>query len=382
MSLSYDQPDSTENVTQALEENPSISTPMFNAISSVLGLSNPGGEVVVGSMDSSGNLTSPSGVIPQMIVVDITNPAGQTVTVPINPALVLNKVWIFDTDANINVRFNTTERVIVMGNGDDQVIVLGDKDTTIDGSAGNDLLILSGGNDNITGGTGNDTILAGGGNDSITGGTGNDSILAGDGQDTIVAGVGLDTIVGGLGFDVLQVAGSVAQWTVSASGQVITMTSTLDSGNAVQMSGVNFISFGATIDQNGTQNSIVVTDGANDKDDAMRLYQTALDRSADQAGAQYWLDGIDAGTESFINVAASFLASNEYTTKYGTQTNAQFVEQMYQNAFDRSADQAGLDYWLNSLNSGTSRASVLASIASSSEASTEITNVVVVTGFI
>ncbi|MDO9025283.1 DUF4214 domain-containing protein [Zwartia sp.] len=364
MSLSYDQPDSTENVTQALENNPSVSTPMFNAISNILGLSNPVGEVVVGSMDSSGNLTSPSDQIPQMIVVDITNPAGQTVTVPISPALILNKVWIFDTDANINVRFNTTERVIVMGNGDDQVIVLGDRNTTIDGSAGNDLLLLSGGND------------------SITGGTGNDSILAGGGQDTIVAGVGSDTVVGGLGFDVLQVAGSVAQWTVSASGAVITMTSTQDSGNAVQMSGVNFISFGTTIDQNGTQNSIIVTDRANDKDDAMRLYQTALDRSADQAGAQYWLDNIDAGTEGFVNVANNFLLSDEYISKYGTQTNTQFVEQLYQNAFDRSADQAGLDYWLNSLNSGTSRASVLASIAASNEASTEITNVVVVTGFI
>lgn len=364
MSLNYDQPDSTESVTQNLEANPSISTPMFNSINSILGLDNPDGEVVVGSMDSSGNVTAPTGQTPQMIVVDIDTPAGQTVSVPISPALILNKVWIFDTDANINVRFNTTERVIVMGNGDDTVTVIGDRNTTIDGSAGNDLLLLTGGSD------------------SITGGTGNDSIIAGGGHDTIVGGVGADTVVGGLGFDVLQVAGSVAQWTVTSSGQVITMAGAPGSGNSVEMSGVNFISFGTPIDQNGMQSSIVVTDGANDKDDAMRLYQTALDRSADQAGAQYWLDGIDAGTENFVNVAASFLASNEYTTKYGTQTNAQFVEQMYQNAFDRSADQAGLDYWLNSLNSGTSRAQVVASIAASSEASTDITNVVVVTGFI
>lgn len=364
MSLNYDEPDSAENVQQSINENESITQSMNAAIASILNLNTSTTQVVVGSMDASGNVTAPAGETPEMIVVTIDQPSGTTVNVPISRELTLNKVWIFDTDANINVRFNTTERVIVMGNGDDTVTVIGDRDTTIDGSAGNDLLLLTGGNDSITGGTGNDSIIAGGGND------------------TIVGGVGADTVVGGLGFDVLQVAGSVADWTVAASGAEITMTGAAGSGNSVLMSGVNFISFGTSVQQNGTQNSIVVTDAANDKDDAMRLYQTALDRSADQSGAQYWLDTIDAGTNSFVNVAASFLASSEYTTKYGTQTNAQFVEQMYQNAFDRSADQAGLDYWLNSLNSGTSRAQVVASIAASSEASTEIANVVVVTGFI
>lgn len=363
MSLSYDRPDSNTEVRNSIDANPSITSGMNAAIASILDLSNPG-LVSVGSMDASGNVSAPAGPPPQMVVVSINQPSGVTVPVSIPASLVLNKVWIFDTNANIDVKFNTTERVIVMGNGNDRVEVVGDRNTTIDGSAGNDTLILSGGND------------------SITGGTGNDSISAGAGNDTIVSGVGSDTVDAGLGFDVLQVAGSIAQWTVATSGQVITMTGAPGSGNAVQMTGVNFISFGTEIETNGKQNSIVVTDAANDKDDAMRLYQTALDRSADQAGAQYWLDNMDAGIDQYANVATSFLISNEYVNKYGTQTNEQFVEQMYQNAFDRSADQAGLNYWLNELNSGVSRGSVVASIAASSEASTDITNVVVVTGFI
>jgi hypothetical protein len=148
------------------------------------------------------------------------------------------------------------------------------------------------------------------------------------------------------------------------------------------MTGVNFISFGTPVDINGNQTSIVLTTATDNKGSAMRLYQAALDRSADQSGAQYWLDEIETDTINFVNMAASFLVSDEYVDAYGTQTNTQFVEQIYQNTFDRAADQAGLNYWLNSLDSGTSRALVLASIAASEEASNSVTNVIVVTGFL
>jgi len=364
MSLQYDQPDSAESVTQSLQENPSISAASFGAISQILNLESTTAQIVVGSWDGSGNVQAPVGLTPEMVVVDINQPFGTTVPVTIPLELVQNKVWVFDTDANVQVTFNTTERVIVMGNGNDEVTVLGDRNTTLDGGNGNDTLILSGGAD------------------SVTGGNGNDSISAGAGNDTIVSGLGFDTVDGGLGFDVVQVASAVNQWTVVVDGSKVMLSGlagTPNSVNSVEMTNVEFISFGASL---GNQNSIVITTAANNKDDAMRLYEAALDRSADQGGAQYWLDGLTAGSVNYVEVAGYFLGSSEYVGKYGTQTNTQFVQQTYQNAFDRSAEEAGLGFWVAALEGGASRAEVLAAIAGSTEAETTITNVVVVNSII
>ena len=365
MSLNYNEPDTAAAVSAAIDTNPSITPQINSAISSVLGLSDPTTTVVVGSWTGTGAVTQPSGQQTQMVVVDIDQPAGTTVELTIPPQnLASTAVWIFDTDANVNVTFNTVERVIVMGNGDDEVTVLGDRNTTIDGSLGNDVLTLTGGDD------------------SITGGAGNDSVTAGAGSDTIVSGQGIDTVDGGLGFDVLELEGDITDWTVEVTDDLVVLTGAAGSGNGVDMTNVNFISFGTSIVQNGTQNSIVVTDDARHKDDAMRLYQTALDRSADQSGAEYWLDQIDAGVDTFFVTAQSFLASSEYQNKYGTQTDEQFINQMYQNAFNRNADQEGMDYWLGDLSAGASRAQVLANIAASTEAANTIINVVVVTDIV
>ncbi|UOD51414.1 DUF4214 domain-containing protein [Orrella daihaiensis] len=365
MSLNYNEPDTSAAVSENLAANPSITPTVLTSISGVLDLSNPETTVVVGSWTGTGAVTQPTGSETQMVVVDIDSPAGTDVDLVIPPEnLASTSVWVFDTDANINVTFNTTERVIVMGNGDDEVTVLGDRDTTIDGSAGNDTLILSGGDD------------------SIIGGTGNDSITAGAGADTIVSGVGIDTVDAGLGFDVMQLEGDINDWSVAVEGDVVTLTGAPGSGNGVEMTNVNFISFGTSIVDNGDQFSIVVTDDARNKDDAMRLYQTALDRSADQGGAQYWLDTIDAGLNTYFDTATYFLQSSEFQSKYGTLDNEEFVNQMYQNAFNRNAEQEGLDYWLGVLNDGAQRAEVVAYIAGSTEAANTIGNVVVVTDIV
>lgn len=365
MSMNYNQPDSASAVSESIAANESITPAVITAVNGILDLPNPETTVVVGRMTGSGAVTQPTGLETQMVVVDIDSPAGTDVDLVIPPEnLASTNVWIFDTDADINVTFNTTERVIVMGNGDDEVTVLGDRDTTIDGSAGNDTLILSGGDD------------------SIIGGTGNDSISAGAGADTIVSGVGIDTVDAGIGFDVMQLEGDINDWTVSVTGDVVALTGAPGSGNGVEMTNVNFISFGTSIVDNGDQSSIVITDDARNKDDAMRLYQTALDRSADQGGAQYWLDNIDAGLNTYFDTATYFLQSSEFQSKYGTLDNEEFVNQMYQNAFNRNAEQDGLDYWLGVLNDGAQRAEVVAYIAGSTEAANTIGNVVVVTDIV
>lgn len=374
MSMQYEEPQSVTEVNAELEANPSISQSTINAINSLI--APPGAStVVVGSYDGS-TLTAPSGAIPQMVIANISGAIGTNVTMNIPLAAGEAPVWVIDSDANVSATWglplastlsrshdDTTshgiDRVISSGNGNDELSVLDNGNTTIDGSDGNDTLILTAGAD------------------SITGNVGNDSVHAGAGDDTIVSGIGIDTVDGGLGFDVVQLAGGADNWIVTTEGLVVDISGAPGSGNGVEAVAIDFISFtGAT----GNQFSTVVTYDENQAV-AMRQYQALLDRSADQGGAEYWLNAVDNGF-SDVGVADAFINSQEYIAKYGAQTNTEFVQQLYENALNRSAEQAGLDFWVSALDRGASRGQVSVAITESPEGAEKIANVVLVNGLV
>ncbi|MEO3386301.1 DUF4214 domain-containing protein [Mesorhizobium sp. CAU 1741] len=98
-----------------------------------------------------------------------------------------------------------------------------------------------------------------------------------------------------------------------------------------------------------------------------RIYQAAFDRTPDTAGLSYWIDDMDAGT-TLLDVAAGFIASAEFQAVYGVNpTAAEFVSKLYLNVLGRDGEAAGLAYWEGQLNAGVSMAQVLASIAESDE---------------
>jgi hypothetical protein len=363
MSLNYNEPDSASQVTAALEENPSITTATLAAITTVLGNPTPDTPIVVGSWDGTGAVVAPEGQATQIVVVDIAGEDPVEVAIP--SELATNPVWVFDTDADVTVRFNTVERVIQMGNGSDDVVVAGDKDTTIDGAGGNDLIETSGGNDSITGGNGNDTINAG------------------DGNDTISGVLNFDTIDGGAGFDVLMLQGAFADWTVSLAGSAVVFNSTTATGASAgapsnaQVSNVELVQIAQEAAEL-TQFSYAILPEEGNAADAMRLYQTALGRSADIEGAQFWLDAIENGA-TVQQLATDFAGSTEFSTIWSAvSTNTELVTQIYQNAFGEAPDQAGLDFWVTALDDGLSTGDFIAQIAMTDRAATDITNVIVV----
>ncbi len=108
-----------------------------------------------------------------------------------------------------------------------------------------------------------------------------------------------------------------------------------------------------------------------------RLYYGLLDRPPDLAGLTGW--------ESFANTMNSsaplatlptivnyFLQSNEYAAANGSISNAQFINELYQNALGRVADAAGDQQWLNALNQGSSRATVAIGIIESPESTAHL----------
>lgn len=101
---------------------------------------------------------------------------------------------------------------------------------------------------------------------------------------------------------------------------------------------------------------------------AFRLYQAAFDRAPDEAGLGFWIGQVDHGASLHV-VAEGFIASQEFLSRYGDHpTNAQLVNAFYQNILHRAPDQAGADYWTHVLDVGIAdRADVLINIANSEE---------------
>ena len=68
------------------------------------------------------------------------------------------------------------------------------------------------------------------------------------------------------------------------------------------------------------------------------------------------------------DIAWSFSSSTEFSSTYGSNlTDARFLEIVYQNVLGRGYDQAGFEYWLGVLRSGTPRFGAVRWIAAAPE---------------
>ena len=100
---------------------------------------------------------------------------------------------------------------------------------------------------------------------------------------------------------------------------------------------------------------------------AYRLYQAAFDRVPDQAGLGYWIDQMDSGT-GLSQVASGFINSAEFKALYGNNpSNSEFVTLLYDNVLHRAPDAGGYSYWMEQLSSGMTRENVLIGFSESVE---------------
>lgn len=82
-----------------------------------------------------------------------------------------------------------------------------------------------------------------------------------------------------------------------------------------------------------------------------RLYDAALDRAPDDAGLAFWTNALQSGT-SLDAIADVFVASPEFQGRYGNLGAGEFVDRLYLNVLDREADAPGRAFWTNALQSG------------------------------
>lgn len=100
---------------------------------------------------------------------------------------------------------------------------------------------------------------------------------------------------------------------------------------------------------------------------AYRLYGAAFGRVPDLPGLGFQMNALDSGL-TLAQVAGNFLASPEFANTYGsTLTDEEYVTQLYANVLKRAPDGGGLQYHLEELGSGLSRAVVLTHFSESPE---------------
>ncbi len=96
-----------------------------------------------------------------------------------------------------------------------------------------------------------------------------------------------------------------------------------------------------------------------------RIYRSVLGRSSDDAGRQYWVNGIENGTYNPADVVLTILNSQEFVGR--NLNNEQYVTALYQAFLNRTPDSAGLANWVNALNNGASRQDIARGFAASAE---------------
>ena len=99
-----------------------------------------------------------------------------------------------------------------------------------------------------------------------------------------------------------------------------------------------------------------------------RCYTKALGRNYDVDGLNHWCTKINSSPTkkaTAIQVSKSFLTSAEFQRR--KLSNSAFVDVLYQTFLGRAPDAAGKKHWLNKLNSGVSRNTVMAGFYNSKE---------------
>lgn len=96
-----------------------------------------------------------------------------------------------------------------------------------------------------------------------------------------------------------------------------------------------------------------------------RGYDLILDRESDEEGLKYWTDNLLAGEIDAADMITMFVESPEYQSK--NATNEDQVKVLYNVMLNREADEEGMAYWVDLLDTGFSHRMIVNGFANSPE---------------
>jgi methionine-rich copper-binding protein CopC len=184
------------------------------------------------------------------------------------------------------------------------------------------------------------------------------------GNEVFLMTTGVDSVDGGAGIDTAFVNDVSTEFEFTRQGEKIFMAQK-SSQNIDTLIGIERVEF--------RDRSVALdTDGGPGL--AFRLYKAAFNREPDLPGMGYWISRMDQQLDP-MELAQRFVDSQEFRSVYGTKpSNAEFVNKIYQNVLGRTADAAGYTWWVNKMNTDSSKtfAKVLADFSESTENKTAL----------
>jgi hypothetical protein len=139
------------------------------------------------------------------------------------------------------------------------------------------------------------------------------------------------------------------------------------SGNTLTVFGIDGTDTLVNIERIVFDDKAIAYDVDGNAGQAYRLYQAAFDRKPDLAGLGVQMNAIDVGV-SLLQIAQNFINSEEFQARYGTNpSNDAFVTLLYANVLHRAPDPSGYAVQVNALNTGMSQAQLLVNFSESAE---------------
>jgi hypothetical protein len=202
----------------------------------------------------------------------------------------------------------------------------------------------------------------------LTGTGAADTLAGGAGSDTLDGGDGNDTLSGGPGDDQLNGGAGIDTAAYAGSAADFTVTKTTGGFTVADKTGKQGTDHLTGIERLHFADADMALDVDGNAGQAYRLYQAAFNRTPDAAGLGFWIKAIDGGA-SLKDVAAGFIASAEYQGVYGAHPDpTNLVTRYYENILHRPPEPAGLDFWSGVLTRGDApTADVLVAISESAE---------------
>ena len=195
---------------------------------------------------------------------------------------------------------------------------------------------------------------------------GNDDIVGSTGNDTLLGFAGSDVFVENGGYNIIDGGSGVDYLDVYGSSNQYQLTFLNDFIRVDRFDGSlenDLYSVERVVFDNGT----LALDYDGNAGQGYRIYQAAFDRTPDTAGLDYWVNQIDNGV-SILQVAAGFVQSAEFRSVYGSNpSDADFIDKLYEDVLGREGETGGFNYWFDQMQQGASRAYVLASFSESRE---------------
>ncbi|MGZ5199112.1 MAG: S8 family serine peptidase [Telluria sp.] len=195
------------------------------------------------------------------------------------------------------------------------------------------------------------------------------SVLHGmGGNDTLTGDAGNDTLDGGAGNDTIDGGGGVNTAVFHGALANYTVTKTATGFVVADKTFADGSDQLAQVQRLQFADTALAFDVSGDGGQAFRIYQAAFNRTPDKAGLGYWIAQMDHGM-SLLDVAKGFVQSAEFKGLYGTDPgDADIVNRFYSNVLHRAPDSAGAAFWTKLLDDHSlTSAEVLVQFSESAE---------------